>query len=168
MKIYKLVTIILITIFSSNGWTQTTDARVDLNPISGTESDWNFNISVGLSRTPGIGLVIEIPEEIVVIPASIKINGRQVWLQNSTEAPQQDSIVSWISLPNGLAFLFKNGLIRTGDNIDFEGIASVIKSTDTEKFLDIREVISQSEGITASDEILANGQIPPIDVRRLK
>lgn len=139
--------------------------KVNAQPIPDSKSDLELVFDLNLPSAPSNGLVIELPEEVMAIPVSVQINGKQMWLQNLTSVPKRDSVIAWQIIPKGLMLLFKEGLVGAGTNLRVTCITSTLKSTRTPREVKIKNIISQSDGIKVSNQTMATGIIPSMTNR---
>ena len=92
---------------------------------------------------------------------NVQINDQNVWLQNSQQAPQLDSVVTWQNNEQGLIILFSTGLISGGQTIQITCMATLLRNQiSTEEVIEIRPVQSASQPVQVSDQIYTSANIP--------
>lgn len=161
MKILYIF-LLIFGILSQNLFSQQTNVSVNLNPLPNTTRDYAVEINFVLPLTPADGLVIEVPQEIFLIPVAISFNDLQLCLQNMLSVPSQDSVVAWQSVPEGIMMVLKNGLFKTEDQINLRCISTMQNPDLSQNLFTAREIFSQTDGFRIIDESFASGSVPPI------
>ncbi len=166
MKIGAFFTAILAgLIFWGSAWAQNKNLDIALTPIANTKTDWEFRLSGKLNFNPEDGIVIQIPGEMMIVPISVSVNGKKMWMQNLLTVPEKDSVIAWQIVPEGLMLLFKRGLIRQGDQLNLLCIANLLKKDLTNKTVYLKKIVSKPDGLKVSTQPLASGTIPSIPNR---
>jgi hypothetical protein len=161
MKIFNII-LFMISILTLNLFSQQTNLSVNLNPIPNTTRDYTVEINLVLPITPADGVAIEAPQEISLIPVAISINESQLWLQNLSSIPSQDSVVAWQLVPQGMLMVFKNGLFKSGDEIKLRCISTMQNPDLSQNLFNAKEIISQTDGLRIANESFASGIMPQI------
>jgi hypothetical protein len=161
MKI-KSILIILLLVWATLTYAQTGDINVTLNPISESGSDWELNFSVDLNFDPGSGLSFQLPAGISVIPISVQLNGREMWLQKKMALPDRDSVLTWEFNAQSLSIFFRNGLLKNGDVLAVKCQASIQQTDSSSSSVILKEAFITNNGINLSDRDFGRGAIPVI------
>lgn len=156
---------ILLIFVVSGLFGQQADVQLNLTPLSQTESDWEFELSVDFNFTPVSGLAVVVPEDVMLVPVSLKINNKRMWLQNLQFAPEPDSVVAWQRIADGLMFIYKQGMIQARDRMELKCISSLLKMPLEDRKVQLKEVVSQTDGLKVSNQIIASGEIPAVSSR---
>ena len=162
---FKYSALLIILFWSISLFAQQNEIELALNPLPGTQSDWEFQLSLDFKISPANGLVIELPDEIKLIPVSIKINGAEVWLQNIITVPERDSVIAWQTVSEGIILLYKKKLVQSGDMFTMKCMATINELPLKQARVRIKEVVWQSDNLKISDQAFATGTIPRIPKR---
>ncbi len=163
MKIVRF-SLFIVLVFLLELFAQNNDLQVTVKPISGSEVDWEVELSTVLPISPARGFVLEIPEEIVPIPVAVRANGKDLWLQNIASVPERDSVIAWQTVNSGIMFLYRDRLLQAGDRLTIKFIASVFK-TPKENKITIKEIVSRNDGLKVSNRGFVTGSIPSFSNR---
>lgn len=156
----KLIFIILSLLWATLSLAQTADIRTTLNQISDSGKDWELNFSLNLNFSPAEGFVLQLPEKILLVPVSIQVNNKNMWLQKKTAIPDRDSVVTWEFTSQGLSLFFRNGSLKNGDALGIKCHASFSKTDIGQNTVELKEAFLTPSGIEVSDQNYASGTIP--------
>jgi hypothetical protein len=141
---------------------QANQNQISIKVAQNGEAEWRFNLEWNSNFQPTDGIDVDLPETIMLIPVSIKINDGNLWLQNSAVIPEQDSVISWQSTPGSIILLFKSGLVRNGDQLTLLFNGSFLQKKSGGNIIQVRDVVWQSGTIETSDVVQATGTLPVI------
>ncbi len=141
---------------------QTGEISTVLNRMSDSTPDWELNLTVNLNFESVNGLSFQLPAGISVIPVSIQLNGREVWLQNKLAVPDRDSVITWDFTSQGLSFFFRNGLLKNGDVLAISCHASIPQTDNFPAAVVLKEASISDNSINLSERDYARGTIPLI------
>jgi hypothetical protein len=158
----KSILIILLLVWVPLTYAQTGDINVTLNRMSDSGSDWELNFSVNLNFDPGSGLSFQLPAGISVIPISIQLNGREMWLQKKMALPDRDSVFTWEFTAQNLSIFFRNGFLKNGDVLAVKCQASIQQTDSSSSAVILKEAFITDNGINLSDQDFGRGAIPVI------
>ncbi len=139
------------------------DIMLDLTVqrIEQTESNWDLNIILNSSMRLQLGLLIEFPNEIRIVPVSVKVNEKNYWLQNHNRIPEIDSVTSWQLTEEGLVLLFKEKEVLNGNQLKVNCILTLIAKELTDgEVLRIRRVNKTVDNYEITDQVIASKNIP--------
>jgi hypothetical protein len=121
--------------------------------------NWEMTIIFTVTSATQNGMLVEIPGQIRVVPMNVRINQKDIWMQNSEQVPQIDSLTTWHSVDEGLVFLFGEGLLSSADQLQMTCMATVLdKQISNEAVIQIRAVVNTNP-IQISEQIIASGNI---------
>ncbi|MEJ2051006.1 MAG: hypothetical protein P8Y60_14415 [Calditrichota bacterium] len=158
----KSILIILLLVWVSLTYSQTGDINVTVNRMSDSGSDWELNFSVNLNFNPGSGLSFQLPAGISVIPVSIQLNGREMWLQKKMALPDRDSVLTWEFTAQSLSIFFRNGFLKNGDVLTVKCQARIQQTDSSPNTVILKEAFITVNGINLSDRDFGSGAIPVI------
>jgi hypothetical protein len=91
----------------------------------------------------------------------VQIDNKNVWLQNSEQVPQLDSVVTWQETEQGLIVIFSAELVSGGESVQISCMTSLLRSPiSTEEIIEIRAVQSAAQPVQISGQIYASANIP--------
>jgi hypothetical protein len=153
---YRSFILILLALFSAQVFAQSNPLRIELAPL---QSDVQVNLSWRSTVRPA-GLLLNVPAEVQLIPISIQIDNRAIWLINDSAVPARDSVIAWQSGPEGLILLFRQGLLDNGSVLDISCHSNLVSGVGDSALVQIRTVQVTSEGIESASSIITSGLIP--------
>jgi len=153
---YRSFILILLVLFSGQIFSQSNPLQIELTTL---QSDVQVNLSWRSTVRPA-GLLLNFPEVVQLIPISIEIDNRAIWLKNDAAVPERDSVISWQSTPEGLILLFREGLLNNGSVLDVSCHSNLGKSQADSAVIQIRTVQASAGGIEAASQSVASGIIP--------
>ncbi|MEJ2636469.1 MAG: hypothetical protein P8184_14400 [Calditrichia bacterium] len=162
---FKLLLLFVVLILTTNLTAQSNNLEVSLSPVAGTKADWNLDFSLNIGFAAGNGFALKVPNGVMLIPVSLRINETEVWLQKANTISDRDSTVAWRNIAEGLIFLYKDQLIKQGDRIQLECIANIINTPLQTNEVTVSQVVRQADGFIASDQVSASGLFPAIPNR---
>ena len=84
---------------------------------SGSGVDWETTITINIADEIQAGFQLTLPAALRLIPLSVQINQKNLWLQNTTVVSAVDSVVSWNLLADGIVFQFNPDQLKSGDQL---------------------------------------------------
>lgn len=160
MKAQNILLILFLII--APALAQQTGASIDITPIPESDSDWEFNLNLDLTSSLSNGILLETPQEVMLIPISLRINQEEMWLQNILSVPDRDSVIAWQNMPQGIMLIAKSDLLNSGDNIQLKCMANIQDSELEQAEIRLKEVVSQTDGLKVSTNVFSSVQIPSI------
>jgi len=161
----KSLSLIMILFLITGIYAQQAEVGVRIDPIPQTTSDWECDLTLNLNIAPANGILVEMPKEIVLIPVSLEINKKQVWLQNSFSEPVRDSVVAWQKVPEGIMLFFEENLLKSSDELHIKCVGNILKTPLVKNQVNFKEIVAGSDGNKVSDQVFASGIIPSISNR---
>ena len=155
IKIIALICIFLISPFIA----QAQDLDLIFERQGDDNLNWEMTIIFTVTNATQSGMLVEIPEQIRVVPMNVQINQNDIWMQNSEQVPQIDSLTTWHSVDEGLIFLFRDGLLSSTDQLQMTCMATLLeKQIPSEAVIQIRSVVNTNP-IQISEQIIASRNI---------
>ena len=139
-----------------NSSAQSNPLQIELTPL---QSDVQVNLSWRSTVRPA-GLLLNVPVEVQLVPISIEIDNRPVWLKNDPAVPELDSVISWQSTPEGLVLLFREGLLNNGSVLEVRCHSNLASGQGDSAVVQLRTVQVTSGGIESASSIISSGMIP--------
>jgi len=107
------------------------------------------------------GVLIEFPDEIRIVPVSVKVNEKNYWLKNYNKIPEIDSVTNWQLTEEGLVLLFKENQVLNGDQLMINCLLTLIAKELTDKeVIQIRRVNKTVDSYEITDQVIASKNIP--------
>jgi hypothetical protein len=157
----KKIIFIVSLALSYNLFAQQSTLDITLESVTENNINWEMVLSLTGSNTIESGIAIILPQGLQAIPMNVQIDDKNVWLQNSDQAPQLDSVVTWQDTEQSLIILFSSGLVLGGESVQITCMTSLLRSPiSTEEVIEIKPVQSASVPIQISDQIFASANIP--------
>ena len=156
---YRSFILILLIFCSVQLLAQSNPLQIELTPL---QSDVQVNLSWRSTVRP-TGLLLNVPVEVQLIPISIEIDNRSIWLKNDAAVPELDSVISWQSTPDGLVLLFQEGLLDNGSLLEVRCHSNLASGVGDSAMVQIRSVEVTSGGIESASPIISSGMIPARD-----
>ena len=153
---YRSFILILLIFCSVQLLAQSNPLQIELTPL---QSDVQVNLSWRSTVRP-TGLLLNVPAEVQLIPISIEIDNRSIWLKNDAAIPDRDSVVSWQSTPDGLVLLFQEGLLDNGTLLEVRCHSNLASGVGDSAMVQLRSVEVTSGGIESAPAIISSGMIP--------
>ncbi len=157
---YKIHPIVFIVIIATQMFAQANRLQISVNSNAENEPTLEFALAWDMNFNPTNGLKIETSQEIYLVPKSLMVNGKGMWLQNLTTIPEQDSVITWQSSPNGIILLFREDLIKNGDQLNINCNGSMKAGGEEPHGIYIKDVEWRSGNIEVSEQSFVNGSIP--------
>ena len=154
MKLFSSILIVSIFIFSA-AMAQNGNLNIDLQKIQDS-NNWDFNLQYQFTNPITIGVFIELPDKFIVTPISIKVNDQDLWLKNTDEISENDFVVHWEYLENGLILRFSDNLIQSGNQFSLNGLSSTSNNLDDDTVISIKQMVDNDqigENVIASNNI---------------
>lgn len=156
---HKYNFIILSILWTTLIWAQTAEISTTLNRISPLGEDWQLTFRVNLNFEPTDGLSFQLPEGISVIPISIQLDDKEIWLQNKMAIPNRDSVITWNFTAPELSFFFRNGLLKNGELLTINCHAIIPQTDSFPAPVSLKEATLSDAGINLSEQDYARGTI---------
>jgi hypothetical protein len=153
---YRSFILILLIFCSVQLYAQSNPLQIELTPL---QSDVQVNLSWRSTVRPS-GLLLNVPAEVQLIPISIEIDSRAVWLKNDPAVPELDSVISWQSTPDGLVLLFQEGLLDNGSVLEVRCHSNLASGVGDSAIVQLRSVQVSSGGIESASSVITSGMIP--------
>ena len=153
--------IVLITLFFAQILVaQPGDLSIDLQQISQSDINWEMILTMNAPAGTQSGFMIQMPASIKMVPVSVRINQADWWLLNTAQVSESDSVVSWVFMPDGVSFLFRDGQLVIGDEIEIKAVITMLQKTEiSESAIRIRAVQAIEADIQVSDEVITSTDI---------
>jgi hypothetical protein len=90
--------------------------------------DWETTITINVADEIRAGFQLTLPKALRLIPLSVRINQKNLWLQNARVVSDVDSVVSWNLLDDGIVFQFNSDQLRSGDQLTINSMTTVVRS----------------------------------------
>lgn len=149
--------ILIVLVFSSAViFAQSNPLQIELTSL---QADVQVDLSWRATLRPA-GLLIAVPTDVQLVPISIAIDNRSLWLINDLAAPERDSVVAWQTTPEGLVLLFREGLIANNQLLDISCHSNLANSQVESAEVQIRAVRLTDSGIEAVSPVISSGIIP--------
>ena len=150
----------VFVLFAQILFAQPGDLAVNLQPISPSDINWEMTLIMNAPAGTQSGFLIEIPPTIKMVPLSVRINQADLWLQNAAQVSASDSVVSWVFMPDGVSFLFKEGQLTIGDQVVIKAMISKFrKGEGSESVLKIRSLQNIESDSQISNEVITSTDI---------
>ena len=94
---------------------------------SGSEVDWETTITINVTDEIKAGFQLILPVDLRLIPLSVQINQKNLWLQNATVVSAVDSVVSWNLLADGVVFQFNPDQLKSGDQLTLKAMMVLVR-----------------------------------------
>ncbi len=136
--------------------------NVQLNPVTGTKTDYRFDLTLNLTVSPDNGIEIVLPASLKPVLVQFLLNGKDLWLKNGSAIPQADSVVVWQADSEGLRLLYRSGLLGQNDNIQIRCMVNIHDDTLSGNPVVLKELVPQPSGESISGESFISGTVPSI------
>jgi hypothetical protein len=153
---YRSFILILLAFFSSLIFAQSNPLQIELTPL---QADVQVNLFWRSTVRPA-GLLIAVPAELQLVPISIEIDNRAIWLKNDAAVPARDSVITWQSTADGLILLFREGLVTDGSELAVSCHSNLASSRLDSTVIQLRAVQLTPGGIETASETISSGIIP--------
>ena len=157
---YKIHPIVFIVLIATQIFAQAEKLQISVNSNAENEPTLEFALAWNMNFNPTDGLKIETSPEIYLVPKSLLVNGKSMWLQNLSTIPEQDSVITWQSSPNGIILLFREDLIKNGDQLNINCNGSMKTGGEEQHSIQIKDVEWSSGNLEVSEQSFVNGPIP--------
>ena len=154
MKTLSIIFISCVLIFNvviaQNG-----GLNIEIQKIQDT-NNWDFNLQYQFTNPVKIGVFVELPNKLIVTPISIKVNDQDLWLKNTNEISENDLVVHWEYVENGLILRFTDNLIQSGNQLSLNGLSSTSNNLDDDTVISIKQMENNDqigESVIASNNI---------------
>lgn len=160
---YNLFSILMSLLFSTQIFSQADQLQVLLNSKSDNETALDIQFTWSSNFTPTDGLIIESAQSMMLIPVSVRINGENIWLQNLSSLPENDSVITWQTSSNSLIFLLRNGMVQEGDviNVNCNGMINQDEGA-ADNAIFIKDITWRAGQLEISDQSYMSGNIPAV------
>lgn len=149
--------ILIVLVFSSTIiFAQSNPLQIELADL---QADVQVNISWRTTLRPA-GLLITVPAEVQLVPISIALDNRPLWLLKDSAVPKRDSVIAWQTTPEGLILLFREGLVENNQMLKLNCHSNLANSQVGPVEVQIRAVQATDSGIETASPVLSSGIIP--------
>jgi len=160
--VYRIIVVFLCIFPVSFLFAQADNLTINVNRMSPESSDWEATFSWQSSATLQNGLILEISDNMQVVPASVRVDGQEMWLKRIVEIPVNDSVVCWEISERGLMLLFTENRISNGGRLEVRCHAAFTAAVSDTATVQLREVRFRSGQVETQNSSLAEGIIPDI------
>jgi len=149
--------ILMMLVFSSTViFAQSNPLQIELAAL---QADVQVNMSWRATLRPA-GLLIAFPSDVQLVPISMAIDNRSLWLLNDSAVPARDSVIAWQITPEGLILLFREGLIENNQVLELSCHSNLANGQMGPVEVQIRAVQVTESGIETSSPVISSGIIP--------
>jgi len=140
---------------------QTQGLELNLQQQGDNNLNWELTIAFSVTNTTQTGMFLDIPEQLRVVPMNVQVNQANIWLQNSEQVPQMDSVATWQGVDQGLVFIFTEGLLNSGNQLQITCMATLVqKELSVEEVIEVRPILTTTTPVQISDQVVASANIP--------
>ncbi len=151
---------LLLLLFSLPVFAQPGNLAIRMNPLPNTPYDWELTFDFVAPVNADGAFVLQLPEGLLPVPFTVKINGNTLWLQNLLTVPEDDSVIAWQFIPEGLLLLFKPGVLKQGDRVEINCLLTVKEPDKEPKEVTLKAVKWSAGKVQIDNRVLASGMIP--------
>lgn len=146
--------LVFAVLFTIPAYSQNTNLEMNIQKIQNTDN-WELILNYTFASPVDSGIFVELPVNLAATPVSISLDGQEMWLKNSKENINNDSVVYWASSDSGIVLRFNSGLIQANSRISVRFITQVSSNAD---FIDIsiKRMFNRNE---VSNEIMASDSL---------
>ncbi|GAB4378918.1 MAG: hypothetical protein Kow0042_27830 [Calditrichia bacterium] len=144
---------------------QPSSLAIRLQNIPDTEGEWELRATLNLNQNLANGFVVQVSENMPMIPVTVRLNNRSVWLQNLLSVPQRDSVIAWQKVTDGIMFLCQDDFLKAGDVMEIIFMVSLNNSSQNESQMVLREIVNRADGVKVSNQSFVSGTIPAMSKR---
>jgi hypothetical protein len=138
--------VLLTAIFSQILFAQQNNLAVDLQPVAESDINWEATLSLDAEVGMESGLLIEVPAGIKMVPLNVRINDKDLYLQNKRQTPSNESVINWDLSAEGVTLFFPDGQYNSGDRLELKMMTSQIKKTVTANpAINIRTIVNKQD-----------------------
>ena len=134
---------------------QDSGLNIEIQKIQNT-NNWEFNLQYQFTIPVVIGLFIELPDDFVVTPISIKVNDQDLWLKNTNEVSENDSVIHWEYVENGLILRFSDNLLQSGNRLSLNGLSSIRNDLNGNIIISLKRMLDNNQ---IGDEVIASNNL---------
>jgi hypothetical protein len=147
--------LVLLTAFLSQIlFAQQNDLAIDLQPVSGSNINWETTLTLDAQSGMENGLLIELPAGIKMVPVIARINADDMYLQNKSETPSIEKLICWDLTAEGVVLYFQDGQFNSGDRLVIKTMTSQIKKQAAENpTINIRTIVNRDQELQFSADI---------------
>lgn len=155
------ITIFCVFFFTAALFAQNpNDLNLQLSKHPNTSNEWDLTIDLSLDQQIDSALLFEFPQWITAVPSSVQLNDQTLWLKNSTDTPESDTVVTWQIGADGLGLHFKDGLIKNGDRVNVKCLLNVKKNQQGPRQVSVKKMAKQGEKYVPADEAITSAAFP--------
>jgi hypothetical protein len=152
---------LITTILSVPLVVQAQGLELNLQQQGDNNLNWEMTLAFSVTNTTQNGMFFDIPEQLRLVPMNVQVNQDNIWLQNSEQVPQMDSVATWYAVDQGLVFLFTEGMLNSGDQLQITCMATLVqKELSTEEVIEVRPILTTTAPVQISDQVVASANIP--------
>jgi hypothetical protein len=139
--------LVLLTAFLSQIlFAQQNNLAVDLQPVPGSDINWESTLLLDAQSGMENGLLIEMPAEIRMVPLNVRINDGEFYLQNKSETPTNESVINWDLSAEGVVLFFPEGKYNSGDRLVIKTMTTQIKKQVAQNpTINIRTIVNKQD-----------------------
>lgn len=154
MKFFLSV-LLFFVVMSGMAFAQTGILSTDLQKIQNTDN-WEFNLQYNFNNPASNAIIIELPANFKVTPISINIDGQDMWLKNSAEVTENDSVVFWENSDKGLILRFSENLVRSAVKLNMKCLAQTGEKIENNTLISIKPMLDNNQ---MSDEVIGSNNL---------
>ena len=152
--------VLLTALFSQILFAQQNNLALDIQPVSESGVNWETTLTLDAQSGMENGLLVELPTGIKMVPLTARINADEMLLQNTSEIPSKDNVVSWELSEDGIILYFQDGQLSSGDQLVLKTMTSQIKKRiEDNQQINIRTIVSTNPDVQFSEDIKSSGNI---------
>jgi hypothetical protein len=152
--------ILITTLFSTYLFAQQTNLTIEVQPVTDSGANWETTLSWSTQNAVETGVLFELPTGLKMVPLAVRINQNDMLLQNTSETPSDESVVSWDLSPQGIMLFFRPGQINSGDQIEVKTMSTLIKNhLDENPTITMRAVQKNNQDLQISETIESSANI---------
>ena len=151
--------VLLTAFFSQILFAQQNNLALDIQPVSESGVNWETTLTLDTQSGMENGLLIEVPAGIKMVPLTARINTDEMLLQNTSQIPSKDNVVSWELSDEGLILYFQDGQLNSGDQLVLKTMTSQIKKRIADKAMINVRTLLDSQNLQFSEDIKASNSM---------
>ena len=152
--------VLIITLFSTYLFAQQTNLTIDVQPVTDSAANWETTMSFTMQNSVASGVLFELPTGLKMVPLSVRINQNDMLLQNTSDTPSRESVISWDLSPEGIMLFFRPGQVNSGDQVEVRTMSTVIKNhLDENPTITMRTVQKNNQNVQISEAIESSANI---------
>lgn len=144
-----------LILFATTIFAQNSNLEMRIEKIQNTDN-WEFNLQYNFENSTDTGIFIELPTNFKVTPVSININNEEMWLKNSSESTDNDSVIHWETVENGLILRFNDDLIQPASQLSLKCISQISSKLPDDINVPIKKILDNDQ---IGNELIVSGNL---------